>query len=280
MDGKLYLVATPIGNLEDITLRAINILKQVDLIACEDTRTTKKLLSKYNINNDLVSYHEHNEVKRSNELVLKIKSGQNIALVSDAGTPTISDPGYKLVREAVENSIEIISIPGASAVISALSVSGLPTDSFTFFGFLPKNKSKGKEFLESIKNLSQTLIFYESPKRLIKTLTLIFEVIGDRNISVNREITKLYEEAIRGTVKEVIKEISERESLKGEIVVVVEGNKSCKNDYSNDLKNLKEKLKVLYEENVSLKSAVEIFSDIYDMPKNIIYEIALRVWGK
>lgn len=280
MTGKLYLVSTPIGNLEDITLRAISILKQVDLIACEDTRTTKKLLSKYNIKNELTSYHEHNESEKSFQLIDKLKDGQNIALVSDAGTPTISDPGYKFIKEAVQENIEVISIPGPSAVLSALTLSGLPTDSFTFFGFFPKNKNKGKELLNDLKFFSQTLVFYESSKRLLKTLKLMLEVMGDRNISIAREITKLYEENIRGGLNEVITEIEGKQSLKGEIVIVLEGAIAKKNNYSNDLSSLEKKLRVLHKDNVSLKSAVEILSDVYDIPKNVIYETALKVWDK
>lgn len=280
MAGKLFLVATPIGNLEDITSRAVKTLKETDLIACEDTRTTKKLLLKYNIRNDLISYHEHNESERSIELVKRLSEGESISLVSDAGTPCISDPGYKLVKMAVENGIEVISIPGASSVISALTVSGLPTDKFTFLGFFPKNKTKKKELLESIKNFSHTLVFYESSKRLLKTLELILEELGDRDISISREITKLYEETIRGGVSDVIKEINGRESLKGEIVLVLQGAANSNNNISNNLRGLEERLEALYKEKISLKTAVEIFSDIYEIPKNIIYETALKIWNK
>src|SRR5919108_5645642 len=163
MKGKLYIVSTPIGNLEDITLRALRILKEVDLIACEDTRVTKKLLSHYQIQKPLTSYHEHNEKEKAEKLAALLESGKNIALVSDAGTPGVSDPGYRLVSLASEKGIEVISIPGASAAVAALSVSGLPTSSFAFFGFLPKSAKKRKEFLEAIREYHETLIFYESP---------------------------------------------------------------------------------------------------------------------
>ena len=203
MKGKLYIVSTPIGNLEDITLRAIRILNEVDLIACEDTRVTKKLLSHYRIQKPLTTYHEHNEREKAVELLSLLEAGKNIAVVSDAGTPGISDPGYRLVSLASQKGIDVISIPGPSAAIAALSVSGLPTSSFIFFGFLPKSTKKRRELLESIKESTQTLVFYESPNRVIETLKNMFEILGDRQVSVSRELTKMFEETLRGKISSI-----------------------------------------------------------------------------
>lgn len=219
--GTLYLVATPIGNLDDITYRAIKILSSVDLIAAEDTRKTKILLDHYNISKPMLSYYSYNEKHRAPQLIEKLLHGQSIALVSDAGTPGISDPAFFIVRTALEHAIPIVPIPGASACISALIVSGLPTESFVFEGFLPIKKGRKTKF-ESLKNEPRTIIFYESPHRVLKTLNEIFTYFGDRHVVVARELTKKFEEVVRGPVSSVLKDLSAK-TPRGEYVVVVEG---------------------------------------------------------
>ncbi|MDD4356880.1 MAG: 16S rRNA (cytidine(1402)-2'-O)-methyltransferase, partial [Smithellaceae bacterium] len=201
--GILYMVATPIGNLEDITMRALRVLKEVDLIAAEDTRHSRILLSAYDIRTPLVSLHEHNERERSALMISKIVNGMSIAYVSDAGTPCVSDPGYHLAAAALENGIRVVPIPGPSAVIAALSVSGFPADQFLFYGFLPPKSNRRRLFLESIRDEEQTLIFYESPARIADTMQEIHEVLGDRQAVVARELTKVYEEIRRGKVSDI-----------------------------------------------------------------------------
>jgi len=220
--GVLYIVSTPIGNLDDITLRALKTLRHVDLIAAEDTRRTRKLLSFFDIHTPLVSYFEHNELKRLDKLLSRMKTGKEIALVSDAGTPGISDPGYRLIQQAIERGIPVSPIPGPSAVITALSISGLPTDSFYFAGFLPKKGGKRRKLLEKLGDLDGTSILYESPHRLMKTLEDLLEVCGDRQIVITRELTKAFEEAIRDNIREVIN-ILEGRRIKGEVTIVLGG---------------------------------------------------------
>lgn len=216
----LYLVATPIGNLEDITLRALRVLKEVNLIAAEDTRQTRKLLAHYQISNDLTSFNDLNKEFRSRQLVGLMKEGKNIAIVSDAGTPGISDPGFYLVRECVREEIKIVPVPGASALLSALTCSGLPTDKFYFFGFLPKKEKKKEDMLSRIKDFEGTVVFYESPYRIMKTLESMARVIPDYNIVIGRELTKLFEEFVRGSPKEVLEHFRNK-AIKGEFVVIV-----------------------------------------------------------
>lgn len=224
MTSKLYIVPTPIGNLEDITLRAIKVLKEVDTILAEDTRTSGKLLKYYDIDTPMQSHHMHNEHKMVDKVVERIKSGESIALISDAGTPAISDPGFLLTRTCIENNIEAECLPGATAFVPALVNSGLPNDKFVFEGFLPIKKGRQTR-LETLAEESRTMIFYESPHKLVKTLTQFAEYFGeDRRISVSRELTKLYEETVRGTVKEVLAHF-ENKPPKGEFVVVVGGKK-------------------------------------------------------
>lgn len=222
--GTLYIVSTPIGNLEDITFRAVKILSGVDLIAAEDTRQTKILLEHYNIKKELISYFQFNEAKRTPELIEALKSGSSIAIVSDAGTPGISDPAYRLVRAAIDNGINIIPIPGASALLAALVVSGLPTDGFVFEGFLPHKKGRRTK-LEHLKAESRTIILYESPHRILKTLQQLHETFGDRQVAVAREITKKFEEIFRGTLSEALNYFSSK-SIKGEFVLVVKGTEN------------------------------------------------------
>lgn len=221
--GVLYVVATPIGNLKDITLRALEILKEIDFIACEDTRRTKKLLDHYKIKKFLVSYHQHTRIQKINYIINQIKQGKSCALVSDSGTPAISDPGRILVSKAYKAGIKVIPIPGPSALITALSISGFKTDRFLFLGF-PPNKKGRRKFFEQIKKSRYTVIFYESPYRILKTLKELEEIIEEREIVVCRELTKMFETVYRRDFKEVISQI-EKDKIKGEFVVVVEGGK-------------------------------------------------------
>ncbi|MFA6391700.1 MAG: 16S rRNA (cytidine(1402)-2'-O)-methyltransferase [Patescibacteria group bacterium] len=215
--GNLYTIATPIGNLEDITLRALNTLKTVDIIACEDTRHTSILLNHYSINKPLVSYHQHSKIAKIDYLIGELKADKNIAVVTDAGTPGISDPGQVLIKKAIENNISVIPIPGPSAVITALSAAGVPTDSFVYLGFLPHKKGR-KTILDSFKDEKRTIVFYESTHRIEKLLGELKDILGDRKIVVARELTKIYEEFLRGTVTEVQENLK---ITKGEFVVII-----------------------------------------------------------
>jgi len=219
---SLYLVATPIGNLEDITLRALRVLKEVDLIACEDTRQTLKLLSHYGIKTRTVSYHEHNEMTKAAELVVDLEGGAKIALVTDAGMPGISDPGFRLIALAIRHHVPVIPIPGASAFLAALVASGLPTDSFRFSGFLPAKSGQRRKLLESVKDSPRTQVFYEAPHRLLETLGDVVEVLGnDRHVVVAREVTKIHEEFLRGRAGEILEQLKARGDVKGEITLLI-----------------------------------------------------------
>src|SRR5271155_1687277 len=219
---SLYLVATPIGNLEDITLRALRVLKEVDLIACEDTRRTLKLLSHYGIQTRLVSYHEHNEMTKAAELVVDLEGGAKIALVTDAGMPGISDPGFRLIALAIRHHVPVVPIPGASAFLAALVASGLPTDSFRFSGFLPSKSGQRRKLLESVKDSPRTQVFYEAPHRLLETLADVVELLGnDRQVVVAREVTKLHEEFLRGRAREILEQFKSRGGVKGEITLLI-----------------------------------------------------------
>ena len=274
--GKLFVVSTPIGNLEDVTLRALDVLRNCQLIACEDTRTTKKLLARYGVETPLTSYHEHNEVEKSPKLLERLKDGRNVALVSDAGTPSVSDPGWRLVNLSIKNNIEVVPIPGPSAVLSALVVSGLPADSFLFLGFFPKTSGKRKELLDSISCYPYTLIFYESAKRLRGSLEAMLETLGERRVCVAREMTKLYEEVLRGSFSEVISVLSERETIKGEVTVVVEGSVDGQSEASADA--AQKMLRLLREKEFSLSEAVSLVSGVFRVSKNRIYKTALEIW--
>ena len=220
--GRLYIVATPIGNLKDFTFRAIDTLKEVDFVFAEDTRNSIQLMKHYNIETKIDSYHEHNNVQKIPKIINLLNEGNNIGLISDAGTPTISDPGYKLIRACIDEKIDIIPIPGASAVTAALSASGLPSDSFFFLGFLPQKKGRKKK-ISFLKSLDNTIIIFESPHRLLKTLKELHDELGERPVVVARELTKLYEEIARGTFQSVI-EYFELKKVKGEIVIIIGKN--------------------------------------------------------
>ncbi len=220
--GTLYLVGTPIGNLEDITLRALRTLKEVDLIACEDTRQTAKLLNHYGIDKPTLSYHEHNELTRAAELIVHLERGDNIAVVSDAGMPGVSDPGYRLVALAVRHHIRVVPIPGASAFLSALVASGLPTDSFHFGGFLPAKAGARRTALEAIRKSPRTQIFYEAPHRIVESVRDMVEILGsERHIVMAREVTKLHEEFLRGHAGDVLAQLEQRDELRGEITLLI-----------------------------------------------------------
>ncbi len=218
--GRLYIVGTPIGNLEDITLRALNTLKTCDIIACEDTRRTQKLLNHYDIRTRTISYHEHNEMTRAPELVLKMEQGSVVSLVSDAGTPVLSDPGFRLVHLAVRHKIPVIPVPGPSALVAALTAAGLPMNEFIFTGFLPARRSARLKALKELAGFNKTIVFYEAPHRLTESLRDIQEVLGDREAVIAREVTKIHEEFIRGYVSE-IRVILKKEAVKGELTVIL-----------------------------------------------------------
>ncbi|MBU1342027.1 MAG: 16S rRNA (cytidine(1402)-2'-O)-methyltransferase [Proteobacteria bacterium] len=273
--GTLYVVATPVGNLSDITFRAVDILNQVDLIAAEDTRHSKKLLSHYDIGTKLVSCHEHNEEKKAPQLITQLKNGLNIALICDAGTPSISDPGYKLVTAVAREQIRVIPIPGCSAAIAGLSVSGLPTDSFLFLGFLPKKQPKQRQALEAIKDQIATLIFYESPKRIKRLIDTLLDIIGDRGACLAREITKLHEEYIRGTLSEILHALDEKETIKGECSLFVQGCSQKKTISQEELEKIVlDRLSTTHLGTLGL--AKEISND-YRLSKKMIYEMILKV---
>jgi 16S rRNA (cytidine1402-2'-O)-methyltransferase len=218
--GRLFVVGTPIGNLEDITFRALRTLREADLIACEDTRRTQQLLNHYAIKTPTISYHEHNEMTRAPELVLELEEGSHIALVSDAGMPVISDPGYRLVSLAVRHSIPVIPVPGASAFVAALAAAGLPVDKFRFLGFLPSRKSARRKALQELKGATKTLVFYEAPHRLLEFLEDVREIFGDPPVVVAREVTKVYEEFLRGSASELLNRLKKK-PVKGETTVLV-----------------------------------------------------------
>lgn len=270
MIGKLYLVATPIGNLEDITLRAIRILKEADIIAAEDTRHTLKLLNHLEITKPLFSYHRHNENVKTQYLIEKLKEGQNIALVSDAGTPVISDPGQEVVKEALQNHIEVIPIPGACAAITALIASGIEAKQFLFKGFLSLNKKLRKKQLDEIEQTKETVIIYEAPHKLIATLEDLNEKVGDRQVVLARELTKMHEEYIRGTVKELLEKI---ESPKGEFVIVIEGKEEEEIDYSEI--SMEEQFDIYQDQGLDKKEIIKKIAKDRKLTKNEVYQYFL-----
>lgn len=267
--GKLYIVATPIGNLEDITLRAIRILKSVDLIAAEDTRHTLKLLNHLEITKPLISYHRHNEEIKTELLVQKLLQGQNIALVSDAGTPGICDPGEVVIKQCIEKEINIIPIPGACAMINALIASGINTKEFTFLGFLPLNKKLRKEKLHKVEKSEETLILYEAPHKLMSTLKDLEEILEDRQIVLARELTKVYEEFIRGNIKEVIEKAKD---LKGEIVLIIEGNRKGDIKLKFEELSLEEHYQLYERQGLEKKEIIKKIAKDRNLSKNEVYQ--------
>lgn len=270
MSGKLYLVATPIGNLEDITFRAINTLKMVDLVVAEDTRQTLKLLNHFDISKPLISYHRHNEEIKVDNLINKLKNGENLAVVSDAGTPAISDPGEVIVKEAIKNDIEIIPIPGACALINGLIASGLDTKEFCFFGFLPLNKKLRKEKLEQIKKENKTIILYEAPHKIINTLKDLEYILDDRNVVIARELTKIHEEFIRGKIGEIIEKYNQP---RGEHIIIIEGNN--KTSEESDLykyMNIEDLYKFYEKQGLSKNEIIKKIAKDKNVPKNEIYK--------
>lgn len=277
--GKLYLVATPLGNLEDITYRALRILSEVDLIAAEDTRHTLKLLNHFEIKRKMISYFLHNERERTGEIIDKLLSGSDVALVSDAGMPGISDPGYMLVVEAVKKGITVVPIPGASAVITALAASGLPTDSFWFEGFLPRKAKERAEILAELAQVRGTIVIYEAPHRLGVTVKHIYEVLGDREAVLARELTKVHEEFIRGTLAEIIAWI-EKNTLKGEFTILIAGKTDAKNrqnstKQNNSMNGIEDNI-----EGLSLRQRLKKIADETGKTSKEIYQLYLREKGK
>ena len=276
MAGQLYLVATPIGNLEDITLRAIKILEQVDIIAAEDTRQTLKLLNHLKISKTLISYHRHNEEIKTKEWINKLIEGKNIALVSDAGTPVISDPGDEIVKEAIKNKIKVTPIPGACALITALIASGIDAKEFTFIGFLPQNKKNRKEKLEQIKNADNTLILYEAPHKLLQTLEDLKPNIDQRKVVLARELTKIHEEFKTGTIEELQKDII---NPKGEYVIIIEKNEKTQNQIKIENLNkltIEEHYKYYEEMGIEKKEIIKKVAKDRKLNKNEVYKKFLK----
>ena len=273
--GRLYVVATPIGNREDITCRALRILREVDLIAAEDTRKSGNLLAHYRIKNRLVSFHEHNEIKRTAELIDKLLQGTTIALISNAGTPSVSDPGYRLVAAAIAQKIAVIPIPGVSAATAAMSVSGLPTDSFAFIGFAPKKNGKRLKLLAELSVEPRPLIFYESPIRISVLLGEIVSCMGDRKAVLAREMTKLNEEFIRGSVSQILKILKSRTEIKGECTLLVDGFAGKKEP---DSEMIAAEVKAALKKQLGgLSQIAKLVAQKYGLPKNQVYDLALKV---
>jgi 16S rRNA (cytidine1402-2'-O)-methyltransferase len=268
LTGILYLVSTPIGNLEDITLRAVRVLREVNLIACEDTRQTRKLLDHLGISKPTVSYHEHNESARADDLIAKLKSGANIALVSDAGTPLISDPGYRVVQAAIKASICIVPVPGPSAALTALAASGLPTDSFRFCGFLPPRGTQRRKLLEQLRSEDCTLVFYEAPHRITEALADIEAVFGARPLAVARELTKLHEEFLRGTASSIRQDLEARPSVKGEITLLI--GKAVEPEINPDVQP-EEEVRALEQQGMARMDAVKQVAKARGIPKRDLY---------
>jgi 16S rRNA (cytidine1402-2'-O)-methyltransferase len=272
MFGILYIVATPIGNLEDITLRALRVLKEVDVVAAEDTRHTQILLSHYDIHTPLTSYHEHNEKTKSQQLVTRLARGQNVALVSDAGTPAISDPGFRLIAQAIRAGVRIIPVPGASALTAVLSASGLPTDRFVFEGFLPARKTQRRERLQTLRDETRTLIFYEAPHRLKDTLGDIRELLGNREAVLAREVSKIHEEFLRGPVSELVRALGSGD-IRGEVTLIISGSSGLPG-VSED--RLKAEILELKGKGLRVKEIAEVLGEKFGYPKKEIYRLALH----
>jgi len=268
--GTLYVVGTPIGNLEDISLRALRILRQVDLIAAEDTRTTRKLLARYGIETPLTSYHEHNKLTKLDYLLETLRQ-KDVALVSEAGMPGLSDPGYELIRAAIERGIPVVPVPGPSALVTALVVSGLPTDSFVYLGFLPRRREERRRLLESVARERRTLVAFEAPHRLLATLADLKEVLGDRRIAIARELTKVHEEVWRGTTDEALARFEEAPP-RGEFTLVIEGAKEARWDEER----VRQALRRMLREGVGTREGVKAVAELAGWPKREVYELALE----
>lgn len=272
--GTLYIVATPIGNLEDMTLRAIRVLKEVDLVAAEDTRHTRHLLDRYQIDTQLTSYHDHNKEEKAPILVSRMLDGKNVALVSDAGTPGISDPGYFLINLAIDQHIPVIPIPGATAAIAALSISGMPTDRFIFEGFLPAKHVARLKRLQELAHEERTIIFYEAPHKIIRAVEDMLAVLGDRRAVSTRELTKIYEETIRGTLSEILKRLQEG-TIKGEFTIIVHGASTEPQkqdiDTTEYLKNL------MIHRGLTKKEAIAATAEELGLPKKEVYKESLKL---
>ena len=278
--GKIYLVPTPIGNLGDITLRSLEVLKSVDLIAAEDTRQSLKLLNHFNIKKSLISYHKHNEQGKSEELIDRVRNGENIAVISDAGTPGISDPGSIVLKKCIENGIDVEVLPGATAFTTAIIYSGLDTSAFIFRGFLPRENKEKKEFVESLKDRRETIIFYESPYRVIDTLTFLKENFGNRNIAVCRELTKLHEEIYRGSLEEAICYFNDN-IPKGEFVLVLQGKslEEIRNENVAKWEDMSIKDHIIYfiNQGMSKKDAIKQVSKDRELPKSEVYKHSIEI---
>ena len=258
MPGSLYIVATPIGNLEDITKRALRVLREVDLIACEDTRHTRKLLNHFGIETKTISYHEHNERERAEQLCKLLESGESVAIVSDAGTPLINDPGFRVVNLAIEKGIAVVPVPGVSAIVGALSASGLSCDQFFFAGFLPARANARSAALEKLRSIDVTLIFYEAPHRIAATLRDAFAVLGDREAVIGRELTKLHEEFVRGKLSKLIERFSDAQNARGEMVLMIAGAPATAPDQQNvSSTRLAERVSELESEGMDSKAALK-----------------------
>lgn len=273
--GTLYIVSTPIGNLEDITLRALKVMNTADIIAAEDTRHTLRLLKAHGIDSQLVSYHEHNEKKRAPELIQRLERGQSVALVTNAGTPLVSDPGYRLVCTALEEDIAVIPVPGACAAITALSASGLPTDSFTFVGFPARKKAKRLQQLRELAHEPRPLIFYQSPHRIIGFLQEMGEILGDRRAVLARELTKIHEEFLRGTICQIGALLNQRETVKGECTLIVTGAAGEKTRPVQELESAITHMLVRDKE--SLSTIAKTLARQFGIPRKTIYEKALEM---
>lgn len=272
--GCLYVVATPIGNLEDITLRALKVLAQVDLVVAEDTRHTRRLLAAHNLTCKLISYHEHNEQARTPELIEKLKAGDQLALVTDAGTPTVSDPGYRLVEAAARNGICVVPLPGASAALAALSAAGLPTDSFTFAGFPLRKKEKRREQLQALARLPHVVIFYQSPRRMTAFIKELLDQFGDRQAVLARELTKVHEEFIRAPLSQILAQLAQRETIKGECTILVAGAAPAKTTDADIEAAIKA---ALATQDRSLSETAKVLAKQLGVTRKVIYDRALVI---
>ena len=273
--GSLFVVATPIGNRSDITLRALNVLGEVDIIAAEDTRHTKRLLQYHGIDKSLISYHEHNEVPRATQLLNALSAGQSVALVTNAGTPLVSDPGYRLIKTVIDHGITVVPIPGPSAAIAALSVSGLPSDSFVFIGFAVRKKNKRRAQFEALADETRTLIFYENPRRVVQLLSELKTVLGDRRGVLAREMTKRHEEFLRGRLSVIGRQLQGRPAVKGECTLLVEGATAIA---STRLADIEEDVKRhLRTEQLPLSDLAKQMAQKHHVAKQLIYDMALQL---